>query len=776
MDRGKSSLSDKGCSDPIPDRKRRLEPGPGALMNYDQQLATLKSGIIARENVTSEEGIDIRVYLPPIQRNMFFIIGGVLMAVVLAWMATDFLSPVYRGTGILHVEVKDANVVSIEGIYGINTFGSEYYKTQVEILESGKLAEAVVDRLNLTRHPAVVYDSLLSRLTGIFGLDREPLTEEQLKQLAINRFKRALNIVPIDKSYLIQIQFESTDRQLVADAVNTLGAAFIQDYLDGQLELTRQASDWITERLDGMRRDVETSLHDLQDFHQSEGLVDISGVDVLIKNEIDQVSTRLVEARTATRAAKTQLDAIGETGAEYKTSWETLPAVLEDSLAQSLKSREASARATFSQMQQRYGPLHPRYQASDSLVAGARQAYRDRVRSVVTGFRDVYEQKLADQHASEASLASAKQELQEITQKQYQLNQLTRTYETNQELYDLFFTRFRETSATDFHTANARFMEQARVPSKPVKPRKLVIVAVAGILALIVGIVIVILRELLDNSVHVVGELQEKLGLPVHGVLLQLKQHSNIFPYMEHPSYAEAVRTIRTNVILGGVDRDSKVVLITSSLQGEGKSTIASSIAISLGEMEKTLLIDADLRRPSIAGWFDIDSKRPGLAELINGEAEMEDCVFRKEGLALDVIPCGAIPNNPLELLSGDALVRVINSLKEKYDRIIIDSAPIQPVSDTLMLSQLCDTLIYVVRASNVNVHLVRDSLERLKRFNAPVSGTILNQFDPVRASTYAYYTGNYDYYFGPGYTSYYNYRGSGYGYGYGSSYHRESG
>jgi len=326
----------------------------------------------------------------------------------------------------------------------------------------------------------------------------------------------------------------------------------------------------------------------------------------------------------------------------------------------------------------------------------------------------------------------------------------------------MFFQRFQETNQTDFAAANARFVDIATRPYDPVKPRKTLIVAVTAIASLFVGIVLAFIRVALDNTIRVAEDLEEKLHQGVLGVIpfeRTLSDNANISKlYFEksHHNFAEAVRTLRTSVVLSGLEKPHNITVVTSSVPGEGKTTVSSNLALAIGQMEKVLLIDADMRSPSLATEYGLERGTVGLAELVAGTAKAVDCVHKLEEFDIDLIPAGVVPSNPLDLLSSSRFEGLLIQLRDRYDRIIIDSAPTQAVSDSMVLSTYADALIYVVKSDSTPANVAKNGLERLMRIGAPTIGCVLNQFDAEAAQKYGY--SGYAYgkhgYYGHGYSS----------------------
>jgi polysaccharide biosynthesis transport protein len=298
-----------------------------------------------------------------------------------------------------------------------------------------------------------------------------------------------------------------------------------------------------------MSEDLQKAEAGLRAFQERENLVDVSGVLTLTAIELDEQTGKLVDARKVVGATKSQFEAAGDVNGPYNSGWEALRGVLDDSLAQSMKREEAGAENAFDEVKKRYGPKHPKYIAARSNMDSATAAYRARVKSIVSGFADKYRQALSDQREIEAELVISKREIQDINRKSYELSQLQREVTTNRQLYDMFFQRFQETNQADFAAANARFVDVAERPFSPVKPRKTLIVGLAGVLSVIVGVLIALLRAALDNTIRVAEELEEKLSQSVLGVIpfeRKLADDVNasvLYFNKSHNTFAEAIRS-----------------------------------------------------------------------------------------------------------------------------------------------------------------------------------------------------------------------------------------
>ncbi|HEY6611281.1 MAG TPA: polysaccharide biosynthesis tyrosine autokinase, partial [Pseudomonas sp.] len=434
----------------------------------------------------------------------------------------------------------------------------------------------------------------------------------------------------------------------------------------------------------------------------------------------------------------------------------TIPAVLGHPLIQQFKADEARARAKVDELSKRYGARHPALEAARSDLSAASASLRGQVEQIVAGIERNYQLAVANESSLRASVETNKEQIQKISRKEFQVRELMREVEGNRALYDTFMTRMKEAAATsDLDSANARVVDRAALPTEPVTPQRGLIVAFAGALALMAGIGLSLLLEMLNNTFKSTQDVESKLNLPVLGILPLVKnrlrnQIAHMFTSDEDKSFSESIRTIRTALVLSGMNGPHRILVVTSSLPGEGKSTVAANLAYAFGQMERVLLIDADLRRPTLAKNFKFPVGTPGLANLIAGTAKTEDCIKSIEGI--DMMCAGAVPPNPLELLSSERFAELIEQLKSSYDRVIIDSPPIQAVSDATILATHADAQIYVIKSESTPIPLAQKGVGQLLQTNSPVTGVVLNQVDVKKAQKHGYhYGGYYDYY---GYTT----------------------
>ncbi|MET4001064.1 polysaccharide biosynthesis tyrosine autokinase [Marinobacterium sp. MBR-109] len=720
----------------------------------------------------ADDEIDLLQLWNTIWRRKWSIITLTIVVMMLATLIVMSMTPIYRAVSTLLIEQKTAKAVSIQDMYGLEGGSNEYLQTQFELLKSRELAERVVRQLNLTTHPEfdprqqpeplIDIKGMLDRITSS-GLvpfttpddleQNEALTEARIFDQVVRDFMSRTIISPVMKTQLVKVEIEMADSRLAAQAANTLANAYIENQLESKLQMTQTATDWMNERLSGLKDKLQESERKLQAFRESENLVDLEGVTTVAGGELSQTGDRLIDARRNRAAAESQYRQVA---AMKDGGWRrlaTVPAVLSNQLVQQFKADEGRARAKVEELSRRYGPKHPTMIAAQSELQAATANLRSQVEQVVASIEREYQLATANERSLQGSFDQNKVEIQDIKRKEFKLRELQREVDTNRSLYDTFMTRLKETSATsDFEAVNARIVDRAVVPEVPVKPKKSLIVLLAGILALMAGVAMALLLEFLNNTFKSTEDVENKLNLPVLGILPLLKGKerkdvARMFTKGDDKSFVESIRTIRTGVVLSGLDNPHKVLVVTSSIPGEGKSSVAANLAFAMGQMEKVLLIDADMRRPTVAKSFEFPVGTPGLANLVAGTARLEDCIKVVDD-NVSVIPAGTVPPNPLELLSSQRFAKVLSVLEKTFDRIIIDSPPTQAVSDALVLSTHANALIYVIKSESTAIPLAKRGVGQLLQNNAPVTGVVLNQVDIKKAKKYGYsYGGYYDYY-----------------------------
>lgn len=713
------------------------------------------------EQLFDDDIIDLRQYFRVLNRYKWGILGLAFAMSVLVALITFSMTPIYSAESTLLIESSDADIVSIEEVYGLESASDEYYQTQFEILKSRSLVRKTIQQVDLLNEPAFAAETgggwkQVFPFNLIFTEKEEP-SEEVVMQQAMNRFLGDLTISPVRNTQLVHIAFESPDPQLAAKVANVHASQYIESTMAAKLDATMQASDWLRERLTGLREDLRQAEQELQEFREQEGIAGSGGGMTLANMELERISGNIVEARERRMDLENLYNQIQNVDVTDPDQIDLIPSVLQNNLIRDIKASLLDIQRRKAELSERYGYRHPRMISVNNELADALATYESQVQSIINGVQNDYRVALASERSLEQSMQQARSSFQDLNRMDYQLRELEQNVQTRREIYNTFFTRFNETTATgDLTTANARLSDPADVPLRPAKPRKKLIVAITFVLSLMAGVVLAFLSEALNNTVKLPDDVELKLHSNMLGLVpsvdLKAEKEEDVYSYFLHKNnsnYAEAVRTIRTGLILSSLDSEQKVIAVTSTVPGEGKTSTSLSLAFAFGQMEKVLLIDADMRRPSVSKAVGIgQSNRPGLSNVIAGTATMDEAVYEYAEGNISVLASGPIPPNPLELLGSKRFHNLLDDMREQYDRIIIDTAPSGAVSDALALSKQADTMVYVVQADSTPANQVASSLGRLRKVDAHIAGVVLNKLNMNKNTAYyqQYYAGYYNY------------------------------
>jgi len=639
-----------------------------------------------------DEEIDLSQYWAVIRRNKWSILSLAMLVSFLTVLIVYSITPVYKATASLLIESQQPKLPSIESIYGLAGKDKQYYLTQLQVLNSRRLAEQVIAEMKLDTSPEflpkeggfISIGSLKSWVSTqlallLHGDEETEVVEDHTLDLVVEDFQGRLTSALVKDTQVITLTFESESPAQAAAVANALANVYIDDQLAWRVDKTRKATRWMEQRLKVLKQKLKNSEQLLQSYKEKHGLIDVHGVNTLAAQELDELGTQLI-----------------------------------------------TARSKYNETSKRYGSMHPRLIAARSELRQAKNA-----------------------------LARGKAKLQNISRKAVKLREFERQVESNKQLYDTFLSSLKEANqAIDLQAGNARISDLAVAPLEPFKPEKGLIVALAFFTSLMLGVLLAFLTEALDKTFKGTSDLEEKLGQPILGLLPIIKANiknrkAHVFAMLDEneTAFAEAMRTIRTGLILSGLDNPHKVILVTSSVPGEGKTTVCTNLAAAMAKMEKVLLLGGDLRRPSLSSAIGIDDKH-GLSDFIAGTSNFNDCIHHLENEGFDLLPCGLLPPNPLELLSSERFGKMLELLETHYDRIVIDSPPLQVVSDALVLSKYAKAVVFVVAAESTHEHIVKNGIKRLLQHDAPLVGIILNKFDVDKSDKYGYeYGGYYDHY-----------------------------
>jgi len=726
-------------------------------------------------SATDLEPIDLLSYWRVIRKHLFGVLGLAVAVGVLAVLYTNTLTPIYTATTKVSIEHVTPKAVGIDTTSWYSF--RNYPGTQYELIKSRSVAEKVVENLRLWEHP--YFDApkkpntfSVSSLLSLFrGADKKPATlspdekEKRLKGPLIGMVQGGIRISPIEETFIIRLSFSSPDPKLAAQIANAVVDAYIAQKYESRYDELQKVSSWMNESLGGVNDKLESSQAKLQEFRSRESIVDVGegGASGFMDQRLGQLSNNMLQARVKVnelRNLKRQVDRFKDMSLEEVLNNQSIyrhPTLSE------LKDKEIGTSRKVRELANRYGPKHPRMIEANNELEIIQDRYRELIPGVIRGIDEDYSIARQNLASLEREYKELKGEVQVINLKEFELQRLEADVESNRRMQELFMEELKQTKmSSSFEMDKVRVIDSARVPGAPSAPNKNRIIMMWFVAALIVGIGLAFLVEYLDQTLKTSEDIESKLSLPTLGLLPILKKRDiqkgkikaeRYYLDDEKSNFAEAIRTIRTGLTLSAIDHPHKVILVTSAEPGEGKTTVACNMALSFGQLENTLIFDADLRRPSTRHIFNYDHNSLGMSDLLTGNAEYKDVIHKLEGTNLSVITAGTIPPDPLDLLASNKFKKMLEALAGRFDRIIIDSPPISLVSDAVLLASLADCVVFVVKSDDTNTKAVQASLRKLKQSNAHVVGAVMNSVNLKKLSKYYGY--GYGKYYGDSYYSY---------------------
>ncbi|OZG74872.1 hypothetical protein BTA51_00205 [Hahella sp. CCB-MM4] len=725
------------------------------------------------------------------KRGILFL---VMLSLLAGYLGLSGVRPVYQATATLLIErpavLSKAVTLSKDGSKSSNKDEEvqSFLQTQHEILRSRSLAEAVVAELNLTEQaefnpemqtPLALDEFLLMRwLKSLWPMDadNDETPEQPVEGVApsipleqvVAIFMERLSVEPVRNTQLVDIRFSAFDPEMAARVANAVADQYISTYMTVETAQAVEGEALSSEDLEAVHQrllESEARLNRFQQFvdpQQADGIEEASDPGQNDQGQggrdndevIAELTVRNVALKRARIEAENIYDRVVIFGApppvEYLLQ---LPEIVGRPLVAAALERQKNAQSRVDELAKTYGAKHPKMISAQAELTGFKKDLETQLLDAALDVESEYQAALEKERASSRQLSMARQRLQDAEQvisRQSELemqliSELTQEVESNRTLYEGLMTRVREipTPIPGATVKNARVVDSAVTPGLPSKPDTLLVYLILGIAALMVGIARAWMRSLRDNTIQQTNQVDEFLHLPVLGSLPIAENTGSTDGQGESPIYegvqssadspfAEAVRSLRTSLILSRVDRTCKVILVTSSQQGEGKSTLALNLAEALGKHEEVLLMDADLRRSMLAASLNISLNAPGLTDLIANTAEIEQCLHPLKGTRASVMPAGSPPGNPEEVLSSRKFQMVLAVLKKLHDRIIIDTGPTLAGSDATILSEFADTIIYVVKAGETQVPKIQEGVRRLQEAEGAIAGVVLNQVSSV--------------------------------------------
>lgn len=683
-----------------------------------------------RQDLENDDEIDLSSLFRTLWRGKFWIaLCGLLALLLGGYYAYGVAVPVYTAKAAIALESRQEQVMDIESV--VTGLGGDQstINTEVEVLRSRGLIEDLVMDMNLLEDPEFntrlqpgprfSIGQAVGLVRGLFSEPKatSPTSERAILDATINEVLRSISASNLRQSFVFEITVTTEEPEKSAVMANRLAELYIQDQISVKFEKTEQATSWLSERVSGLQIELENAQAELKDFSTNTDLVNAEALAAL-NRQLKDLRDRRATLITQAEATNTRLDALQD-------ARETGPAALV----------EIAGDPALNQVFRRL---------EDGSV-GAETAFDTRADALITRAKLEATRARSQLSAIESSITEVSTRIDNQSQELVTLEQLQREVEASRLLYEAFLSRLKETSIQQgIQQADSRILSRAVVPSVPSAPRKSRILALSLILGLMAGSGAVLLREMAQNTFRTSEDLEHKTGYSVIGQIPKIpaKHRKNVLEYIsQKPNSvaAEAVRNLRTSLLLANLDTPPKVIMSTSSVPGEGKTTQSISLAQNFAGLgAKVLLIEGDLRRRVLDEYFGHDQKH-GFLSVISGEIPLEKAIVHDDTLKADILYGEQSSINAADLFSSNTFAEFIKGLREHYDHIIIDTPPVLAVPDARVIGQLVDAVIYTVQWDSTPHRQVLDGLKSLDRVNVRVSGLVLSQIDGSKMKRYGY-------------------------------------
>lgn len=745
-------MSESSSQQPGPQDRERLDLGE----EFPQGIvaAPLDSGVGPAtrpgygygSNVLGDADVHLLDYVRVLYKRRWTATTAFLALFLTVTIYTFTTTPIYEARTQILIEKENSNVVTFKQAIEQNQVADDYYQTQYKILQSRGLARRTVETLKLWNHPRFRKSgAAVSTATGTasaplswpgswFGASKDVAradAEETREQSAVlDRFLNDLTVSPIRNSRLVDVKFASPDAALAASIANTIAKGYIEQSLESKFLSSKEASDWLGERLGEQRKLVESSELALQRYREqtdSVALEDRQNIVVQKLADLNAAVTRAKTERIQKEAAYNQIKGPHADG-------ETFPALLSNVFIQQQKGEIADLQRQQAQASEKLGPRHPDMLKITNAIAQAEIKLRAETAKVVQSVKSEYEAALSQERTLMTALDAQKRDALELNRKGIDYGALQRDAAANRQVFESLMQRTKETGiAGELRTSNIRVVDPAEVPRRPASPNAIVnlLLALLGGSALALGLVFFF--EYLDNRIKTPDEIKAHLGVPFLGMVPALFEHPNEDPLMSNgvpANFSESFRAIRTNLLFSSADNGCKTIVITSSGPGEGKTLVASNLAVALAQAsQRVLLIDADMRKPRVHGVFK-QRQEPGLSNVLVGNAKASESVRPTGVPGLWILPAGVIPPNPAELIGSKRFREFVASLALHFDHVIVDTPPVMAVTDAAIAAHAAQGVVFVVGAEMTSRHTARRSVEQLDQAKAVFVGAILNRVD----------------------------------------------
>jgi succinoglycan biosynthesis transport protein ExoP len=651
-----------------------------------------------------------------VYRRRYLVCAVTLLVAGVAMLRAFNARPVYRASAEILVARQMPQVLEFRDVAGVDSqsFGDEYHLTQLKLIESRSLARRVVEKLDLAQDPD------FGRASE--GAGRGPSTEG-----VVDSFLARVDARRVAHSQIITVAFEAPRAELAARAANTLAEAFIEEAVRARAETAGQVSSWLAAQIEEQRGKVQAAQEALRRLAEETGVVNFEERRTLIEQKLKQLGAHVTDVK----ARRLQSEALYRAMSSVPDPHD-LSMVIGNRTFQEL-------RIELSRLERREAELlgshhldqHPEVVKVRAQIAQARGRLASEAAHILKAAENDYRAAAAQERELQVALEQATAEALDLNRRGLRYDASKRELEAGQAVLNSLLARSKQTDvAQELRASPIRIVDRAVAPARPVGPRRKRMVALGLLLGLVAGVALALLVDRLDPRIRTPLDVRARLGAPVLAVVPQaaVSARPALFDSVNHDSLSEAYRTLRTALDHLWPAEEARVVVVVSTAPREGKTTCAVNLALALAARdEEVLLVDGDLRRPQVHDALRV-SRAPGLTEMLGGRLESGPAVQEVAGTRLRVIASGSASAAPAEALKPAALRALLTVLRERFRWVVVDTSPLEAVSDASTLAALGDGVVLVVAADRTPWAAAAQTIERLDQLGCRVLGVVLNR------------------------------------------------
>jgi len=718
-----------------------------------------------RSTVHAAADSDAQVYdyLRVLYRRRWVAVPVFLVLFVTSAINTVRTTPVYEATAEILIEKDGSKVANLNDLFQQQEtwYNDDFYQTQYRILQSRSLARRTITALKMwdqhdfdggvkTQSGFSLRGAIFSGIGTVARLLKpvraqqaaatRPADETAAQSSVIDAFLGRLTVVPIRNSRLVDVKFTSASPEMAARLANAVSRAYIEQNLEFKFLASKEANDWLGDRLAEQRKKVEESEAALQRYkEQNHSVVTVDDRQNIVVQKLADLNAAVTRAKTdrlAKEAFYNQLKAAQGSG-----GIDTFPAVLANEYIQKIKSELADLQRQRAQLADRYGQKWPELTRINLAIQTSEAKLKVETDRIMASVRNDYQAALANENSLVVALEAQKSEALSQDAKSIQFGVLQREAQSNRQIFDNLMQRTKETGISgELKTSNVRVVDEAEPPRGPVLPRTGRDLTLALLIAAFCGAGLAFGFEYLDNRIKSPQEVKAHLDLPFLGMIPTVAENADraLLNDGVPADFIESFRSVRTSVLFSSAEEGAHKLVVTSSGPGEGKSLVASNMAVALAQAgQRVLLIDGDMRRPRIHEIFG-EKAEPGLSNVLTGNSKVADAIRKTSVPHLSFLPSGVIPPNPAELLASKRYREFLGVLNTAYDWVVIDSPPVLAVADAAIHATLASGVLFVLGADRTTRQAARTAIEQLQAVDAKFVGAVLNGVN-VRRNPYYY-------------------------------------